>query len=195
MNNEEPLQWVELKQKLRSLPHEELVELTGGLFHLSPDNRLFLVARYPEKADTKTALALYREKVEGSFFILDDPFDFGEGEVDLPRGQKAINDYYQATHDPAGKLALMLAFLDTAVNYASRIGYIEDSFYTGLFDVLDDFVNFMREHSHLYPEMAAQVRAVIEETKKSVLEQVAWTLVQLELDMNQDDADLEGDLV
>lgn len=195
MSNEIPLQWVELRQKIRLLPHEELVELTGDLFHLSPDNRLFLVARYPEKADTKTALALYREKVEGSFFILDDTFDFGEGGVDLPQGQKAINDYYQATHNPAGKLELMLTFLDKAVTYASRIGYIEDSFYTGLYDVLDDFVNFMREHSHLYPQVAAQVQAVIAETKASVLEQVEWRLVQLELDMSQDDADIEGDLI
>lgn len=89
----------------------------------------------------------------------------------------------------------MLNCLDTAVNYASRIGYIEDSFYTGLYDVLDDFVNFMREHSHLYPQVAAKVQAVIEETKESVLEQVEWRLVQLELDMSQDDVDIEGDLI
>lgn len=74
--------------------------------------------------------------------------------MDLLQGQKAINDYYQATHDPAGKLELMLAFLETAVSYVSRLGYIEESFYTGLYDVLDVFVNFMREHSHLYPQIA-----------------------------------------
>lgn len=194
MNIEIPLQWTELKQKLSSLPHEELVDLVGDLFHLSPDNRLFLAARYQTQSDAKAALALYREKVEGSFFIQDDPFDVGEGDVDLPQGQKAINDYYQATNDPAGKLELMLTFLDTAVIYASRIGYIEESFYTGVYEALDDFVDFMHEHNHLYPQVAAQIQTVIEKTKESVLEQVEWTLIQLELDMNEDNADLEGSM-
>lgn len=66
----------------------------------------------------------------------------------------------------------MLTLLATAVCYASRIGYIEESFYAGLYDVLDEFVNFMREHSPLYPQVAAQVQAVIEEAKESVLDQV-----------------------
>ncbi len=29
----------------------------------------------------------------------------------------------------------------------------------------EELVDFMREHSHLYPQAAAQVRAVVEETK------------------------------
>ncbi|MCC6607991.1 MAG: hypothetical protein IT327_32595 [Anaerolineae bacterium] len=58
----------------------------------------------------------------------------------------------------------------------------------------EELVDFMREHSHLYPQAAAQVGAVVEETKASVLEQVEWTLSQLKLDMNEDGEDLEGDL-
>jgi hypothetical protein len=49
MNSKTPLPWTELKQKLRLLPHEKLVELAGDLFQLSPDNRLFLAARTQHK--------------------------------------------------------------------------------------------------------------------------------------------------
>lgn len=58
--------------------------------------------------------------------------------------------------------------------------------------MLDQFVDFMRENSHLYPQVATQVQAVIEDTIK--IEQVEWTLIQLKLDMSEYGADLEGDL-
>jgi len=45
----------------------------------------------------------------------------------------------------------------------------------------------MHEHDHLYVRLIEQIKMVIKSAQEAVTEEVEWTLIQLELDLNPDE--------
>lgn len=128
--------WTDLRQALKELPPERLIELLKGLHDLSPQNKAWLRAKVLPVGQDSAYLEECRQKVIRAVYNPARKFP------DMPRfrdAKKVISEYKKATKDLAGTLDLMLTYVERGHAFTNDFGDIDMPFYDALINMLDRF--------------------------------------------------------
>jgi len=128
--------WTDLRQTLKELPPERLVELLKGLHDLSPQNKAWLRAKVLPVGQDSAYLEECRQKVIKAVY------NPARKLPDMPRfreAKKVISEYKKATKDLAGTLDLMLTYVERGHAFTNDFGDIDMPFYDALINMLDRF--------------------------------------------------------
>ena len=144
------MSWTDLRQALKELPPERLVELLKGLHDLSPQNKAWLHARVLPVGQNTAYLEECRQKVIKLIY------NQARYLPDMPRfreAKKIISDYKAATQDLAGTLDLMLTYVEGGHAFTNDFGDIDEPFYDKLINMLGRFAFELKNspaHRELY---------------------------------------------
>ena len=128
--------WTDLRQALKELPPERLIELLKGLHDLSPQNKAWLRAKVLPVGQDSAYLEECRQKVIRAVYNPARKFP------DMPRfrdAKKVISEYKKATKDLAGTLDLMLTYVERGHAFTNDFGDIDMPFYDALINMLARF--------------------------------------------------------
>jgi hypothetical protein len=128
--------WTNLRQALKELPPERLVELLKGLHDLSPQNKAWLQAQVLPVGQDTSYLEDCRQKIIKLVYNPARKFP------DMPRfrdAKKVISEYKTATKDLWGTLDLMLTYVERGHAFTNDFGDIDEPFYDKLINMLDRF--------------------------------------------------------
>jgi hypothetical protein len=128
--------WTDLRQTLKELPPERLLELLKGLHDLSPQNKAWLQAQVLPVGQDSAYLEDCRKKVS------DLVYKPTRGIPRDPRfrdAKKVISEYKTATKDLWGTLDLMLTYVERGHAFTNDFGDIDEPFYDKLINMLDHF--------------------------------------------------------
>jgi hypothetical protein len=117
--------WQEVRRVLSAKSHEALLQLIRDLYALRPEVKDFIHARF---LTTRKSLAPYKKTIHAS---LSPDVIHGE-DLDLERGQQAINDYQNATSDPLGTLDLMVHYVECGTRFAVEYSYGDEELFESL---------------------------------------------------------------
>lgn len=146
--------WQNIRRQLDDWSKPALIALVKDLHDTSPDNRDFLLARFPAEEDASAALEKYRHKIVEQFFPAR-----GDGKLKLAEARKAIRDYRKATGNLTGTIDLMLTYVENGTEFTHEFGDINESFYNSLESALNEMAQLlMREGKELYPRFRERVR-------------------------------------
>jgi hypothetical protein len=114
-----------MKRVLASKSQKELLDLIKDLYTLHPEVKDFLHARFQtSKANVKP----YKKTIQEALA----PAVIHGEDLDVARGQKAINDYKKASHDPIGTLDLMVHYVECRTQFAVGYSYGDEEFFESL---------------------------------------------------------------
>lgn len=133
---EKKMTWTNLRQALKELPPERLVELLKGLHDLSPQNKAWLQAQVLPVGQDTGYLEDCRQKIIKLVYNPARKFP------DMPRfrdAKKIISEYKTATKDLWGTLDLMLTYVERGHAFTNDFGDIDEPFYDKLINMLDRF--------------------------------------------------------
>jgi len=128
------LKWSDLKKTLQKADEKELINIIRDLYRYSEDNRRYLLAMFIDTEETPKVMEEYREIIKNEFFPKK-----GYGELRYSVAEKAISDYSEASGDFAGKMELMLTYVENGVKYTKEYGDIDEEFYDKIYEMLEQF--------------------------------------------------------
>jgi len=133
--------------------------LVKDLYETSVDNRDFLHARFQAEEDSGPALEKYRRRIVDEFFTRRGLM----GKLRLSEARKAIRDYRKATGNLAGKIELMLTYVENGTEFTQQFGDIDEAFYGSLESVCNAVCNDMvalllKEGTELHPRFRERIQ-------------------------------------
>ncbi len=166
MEEDSELKWSDLKKSLQKTGKKELIEIIRDLYRYSEDNRRYLLARFIEREKSPVVLEEYRKIIKNEFFP-----EKGYGELRYSVAEKAIRDYSEASGDFAGKIELMLTYVENGVEYTNEYGDIDEEFYDKISEMLEQFCALLKmpEGQLLYPFFRERLLKVRDDS-----EEIAW---------------------
>jgi hypothetical protein len=130
--------WQDVRRTLASKSQRELLNLIRDLYNLQPEVRDFINARF---VISTANLKPYQKTIQESLYP-----DIIHGEdLDLERGQKAINDYEKATSDPMGTLVLMIDYVEWGTQFAVEYSYGDEEFFESLDEMFTQVVKTLQQ--------------------------------------------------
>lgn len=130
------MKWSELKPLLEDLPRQALIDLLKGLYHLSPQNKAWLTARFAPPQANREYFDRSRKQV---IRLVYDPRRKFPSMPRFRDAKKVISEYKKSTGDPAGTLDLMLTYVERGHAFTNDFGDIDMPFYEALLNMLDRF--------------------------------------------------------
>jgi len=124
--------WGDIRRRLDGLSQPALIAVVRELYDASPDNRDYLLARFQSEGDADAALETYRRKIVEQFFPA-----YGHAQSKLAVARKAIRDYCKAAQNLAGKIEMMLTYVENGTEFTRTL---------------------MQEGSALYPRFRERVQ-------------------------------------
>ncbi|GBE00930.1 hypothetical protein BMS3Abin08_00354 [bacterium BMS3Abin08] len=118
----------------------ELLKLIADLYSHSAENKSFIHSRYSVGGQT---LEPYRSIISESLY----PDVYKKQPIRLSIGKKAISDYFKATKDKAGRLELMVRYLETGNKFTVEFGDIDEQFYSSLESMFERILAVLRKQS------------------------------------------------
>lgn len=166
MRKDSELKWSDLKKSLQKSDKKELLNAIQELYKYSEDNRRYLLARFIDKEEIPKVMEEYRQIVVNEFFP-----EKGFGELRYSVAEKAIREYSEASGDFAGKMELMLTYVENGVKYTNKYGDIDEEFYEKIYGMLEQFCALLKtpEGQSLYPYFRERLLKVREDSKG-----IAW---------------------
>jgi hypothetical protein len=143
--------WPRLKKALNTLDKPALIQLIGQLATLSEANGRFLSTRFYTGKKRDGRLTPYRAVIQRELAGLG---------LDFTTIRSAIAEYGLATGDTAGVLELQLGCIETATTFMNEMGIHADDFYAGMYAVLTDFEERLRQNPEYYPHFDGRIRAI-----------------------------------
>jgi len=117
--------WTDVKKIIAEKDKKELIKLVGDLYRLNKANKTFLHTRFPVG---EVSLEPYYKIVSDALYP-DPPW---KKPVSLSAGKKAISDYFKATNDKVGEIALMIYYVEMGTRFTSEYGDMDENFYYSL---------------------------------------------------------------
>lgn len=166
MRKDSELKWSDLKKSLQKSDKKELINIIRDLYRYSNDNRRYLLARFIDREETPVVLEEYRKIIKNEFFP-----EKGYGELRYSVAEKAIKDYFEASGDFAGKMELMLTYVENGAEYTNEYGDIDEEFYDKIDGMLEQFCVLLKtpEGKSLYPLFRERLLKIRDDT-----EEIAW---------------------
>jgi hypothetical protein len=160
------LKWSDLKKSLQKADEKELINIIRDLYRYSEDNRRYLLARCIDREEAAGVMEEYREIIKNEFFPKK-----GYGELLYSVAEKAISDYSEASGDFAGKMELMLTYVENGVKYTKEYGDIDEEFYDKIYEMLEQFRALLKtpEGKPLYTGFRERLLGIRANTKG-----IAW---------------------
>ena len=160
------LKWSDLKKSLQKADERELINIIRDLYRYSEDNRRYLLARCIDREEAAGVMEEYREIIKNEFFPKK-----GYGELRYSVAEKAISDYSEASGDFAGKMELMLTYVENGVKYTKEYGDIDEEFYDKIYEMLEQFRALLKtpEGKPLYTGFKQRLLKVRDDS-----EEIAW---------------------
>lgn len=146
--------WQSIRRQIGEWRESALIALVKDLYEASPDNRVFLHARFEPENHAGAAFEKYRRKIVEQFFPAR-----GFGKLKLGEARKAIRDYRKATGNLEGTMDLMLAYVENGTEFTREFGDIDESFYDSLESVLNDLAQLLvGSGKEVYPKFRERVQ-------------------------------------
>lgn len=166
MKMDSDLKWSDLKKSLQKADKKDLLSVIQELYKYSEDNRRYLLARFIDTEEAPKVMEEYREIIENEFFP-----KRGYGELRYSVAEKAIKDYSEASGDFAGKMELMLTYVENGVKFTNEYGDIDEEFYDKIYDMLEQFCDLLKtpEGKSLYTRFRERLLGARTNTKG-----IAW---------------------
>ncbi|MDQ7004034.1 MAG: hypothetical protein Q9N67_03550 [Ghiorsea sp.] len=130
--------WKDVKTILTGKDNRELIKLVSDLYALGSANKTFIHARY---SVGKATLDPYKVIISDSLY----PDVYKNKPIKLAVGRKAISDYFKATKDELGKLALMFHYLEMGNQFTVEYGDIDEAFYSSLESMFEKITVILRQ--------------------------------------------------
>jgi hypothetical protein len=130
--------WKDVKSILDEKEKSELLKLIADLYSSSAENKSFINARFSVGGQT---LEPYRSIISESLY----PDVYRNKPISLSKGEKAISDYFKATKNEAGKLELMVHYLETGNQFTADFGDIDEQFYFSLELMFGKILDILRK--------------------------------------------------
>jgi len=111
MKKDSDLKWSDLKKSLQKADEKELINIIRDLYRYSEDNRRYLLARCIDREEAAGVMEEYRKIIKNEFFPKK-----CYGELRYSVAEKAISDYSEASGDFAGKMELMLTYVENGLS-------------------------------------------------------------------------------
>jgi len=119
--------WSNVKAALTRLDQSALLELISDLYRFSKDNKDFMHTRFSAGDDV---LMPYKKIIKECMYP-----DVLNGEVEIIRAKRAINDYSKAINDVKGEAELLTYFVECGNQFTLDYGDIDEDFYDSLMEV------------------------------------------------------------
>ena len=126
--------WSHIKVKLASLDRPALLGLIQDLYGAHKDNQTFLHARFGLGDDR---LRPYKETIDRWLW----PGAFSRQAPSVLKAKQAISNYKKAVGDPAGLTELMVFYCEQAFDFASDLGYQDESYLNALVRMFEQAVS------------------------------------------------------
>lgn len=151
--------WQDVRRTLASKSQKELLNLIRDLYNLQPEVRDFINARFVVSAAN---LKPYQKTIQEALYP-----DVIHGEdLDLERGQKAINDYQKATGDLMGTLVLMIDYVEWGTQFAVEYSYGDEEFFENLDEMFMQVVKTLqRNEQELIDKFLPRLRTIVHEAE------------------------------
>ncbi len=130
--------WKDVKSILVKKDKSELLKLIRDLYSYRADNKAFIHSRY---SIGKHRLEPYRSIISEALY----PDVHSNKPIRLSKGKKAISDYFKATKDKAGRLELMVHYLETGNRFTVDFGDIDEQFYSSLESMFERILSELKE--------------------------------------------------
>lgn len=166
MKKDSDLKWSDLKKSLQKADEKELINIIRDLYRYSEDNRRYLLAMCFDREEAAGVMEEYREIIKNEFFPKK-----GYGELRYSVAEKAISDYSEASGDFAGKMELMLTYVENGVKYTKEYGDVDEEFYDKIYEMLEQFRALLKtpEGKPLYTGFKQRLLKVRDDS-----EEIAW---------------------
>ncbi len=166
MKKDSDLKWSDLKKSLQKSDQKELLNIIQELYRYSEDNRRYLLARFIDMENISRVMEEYREIIVNEFFPKK-----GYGELRYSVAEEAIREYSEASGDFAGKMELMLTYVENGVKYTNKYGDIDEEFYDKIYEMLEQFCSLLKtpEGQSLYPLFGKRLLKIRDNSKG-----IAW---------------------
>ncbi len=149
--------WQDVRRTLASKSQKELLNLIRDLYALHPEVKDFINARFVVSAAN---LKPYQKTIQEALC----PDVIHEEDLDLERGQKAINDYKKATNDPIGTLDLMLHYVESGTQFATMYGYGDAYFFESLDEIFTQAVKMIKQNEQeVIDRFLPRIKAIVQE--------------------------------
>ncbi|HII02602.1 TPA: hypothetical protein HA351_13475 [Methanosarcinaceae archaeon] len=148
MAKEDSVKWSEVKNSLKTLDKNELIDLIRDLYRYSAENRRIIIRRHPEEKKSDWVLESFQRVIRNEFFP-----DKGLGGLHSDVTRKAIMDYSEGSGDLEGTMELMLLFVENVVEFVNEYGDIDEEFYDEGYEMLRKFCELLKtaEGQGFYP--------------------------------------------
>ncbi len=154
--NQSP-KWQDVRRTLASKSQKELLNLIRDLYSLHPDVQDFTNARF---VASTANLKPYQKTIQEALC----PDVIHEEDLDLERGQKAINDYKKATNDPIGTLDLMMHYVESDTQFATMYGYGDAYFFESLDEMFTQAVKMIKQNEQeVSDRFLPRIKAIVQE--------------------------------
>ncbi len=117
--------WTDVKAKLASFDHVELLGLIQDLYAAHKDNQTFLHARFGLGEDV---LEPYKQTIDRWLW----PDVFRKQDTSVAKAKQAISNYKKAVGEPAGLAELMVFYCEQAAGFCSGIGNEDENYFAAL---------------------------------------------------------------
>lgn len=156
-----PVRWTPIKKSLKEFNHDGLITVIKDLYDLSPQNRIFLTARFTTLSDEEV-LETYKERIVAKI----DPDRIPPIHPDLKGARAIISEYKKATSNSVGTLELMLTYVETGTEFTLAFGDLWESFYDSMLSVLDEFSKLLiKECKDNYPQFEQRLDQLQSKTR------------------------------
>lgn len=155
--------WNNVKSKLSGTPPEQLMATIHELWDLSTQNKEYINAKFNAQKNAHV-LAKYKERIRHPFFP-----KRGFGSLELRPAKSAIAEYYKATKDTAGKLELLLYYVECGTEFTNEYGDIDERFYNSLESALTQFTDICKDKPNLISPFVSR----LQDLKKNT-ENIGW---------------------
>lgn len=162
MKKDTDLRWIDLKKELQKANKGEIINLIRDLYRLSEENRRYLLAGCMDTKAEPGILEAYKEIIKNEFFP-----EKGYGTLRYAVAEKAINSYFKASGDFAGKMELMLFYVENGADFTNKYGDIDEKFYDKIGGMLEKFCTLLKtpEGKPLYPRFKRRLFEIRKKTK------------------------------
>jgi len=129
--------WASIKSSLKNKNSAELLKIMADLYALNPQNKLFFAALASAEEE---GLAPYKKIISRAVY----PDVSRNEDIQLAVGRKAIADYFKATKNKQGQLALMLHYFEMGNQCTMDYGDMDERFYSSLESMLDKMLDTLK---------------------------------------------------
>lgn len=158
------MKWTDIKRELRKKNCDELIQALKQLVDLNPENKSFIESYlFPFSGHS---LNYYKKEISNSV----NPGM--NAELDIKRGRNAIQSFKKASPDDlAGRMDLMLHFVEQGAYFTLEYGDIDGPFYDSLCRMIDSILDLASSLSELeYAHLAKRMQDLNSHTEN----QIGW---------------------